>query len=135
MRLDDAYQRIYEKTMTETFAIDGGYLVSFKPLPGKHSFLAVNTMFVGHEGKHEVRSPGRVGTLVVKAHFNLLDYPLISVVNLAQLHSFLTIGGHAIVSDEVITTHWADILNPRIVVSNPDIGFVDYSSIEEKYKK
>lgn len=138
MKINDEFQRIYEKTLTETYPIEGGYLVSYKPLPGKYSFLSINTMFdkfdVQDKKKLEIRKPDLISMVGAKAHFSLMDLPLSAVSTVEELHAFFRIGGHAIIDGEMVKEHWSDLLNPKIVVSDDrSNGFLEYESLEKKY--
>ena len=60
------FQKIYQKTLYETLSIDSGYLVSYKILNGKHSYLSIDTMWVEQDDKFEIIKPGLVKSINAK---------------------------------------------------------------------
>lgn len=129
------FEETYSQTLNEKFIIDHGYLVSCKPLPGKHSFCAVNTMWTRDNGNYEVREAGLISSTSTKAHFNLLNIPLSYISLLDQLYAFVAIGGHAVVEKNLAASHWPEILSPKVVVKSPYRGYIDFSSLENKNKQ
>lgn len=114
---------------------DPCYLVSYRPMEGKHSFALIhNTCWVGNEKKWEVRKADFVNPIIVKSHFKLLNFPLTSIESSSELTSFLRIGGHALIKEDLVKKCWSDLLNPRIVIDTYEEGFIDYESIIEKFK-
>lgn len=129
------FAEIHERTLSETFSIDHGYLVSCKPLSGKHSFLSIDTMWKKDDGIYEVREAGQVMSKNTKAHFNLLNIPLSCISSIDELYSFSSIGGHAIVDENLTLEYWPEILKPKKVIKSHYEGYVDYSSLEKKHKE
>lgn len=130
----DEFQKIYDETLKEKKPFDAGYLVSFRPISNKHSFVAIQTMCIGIEKNKDIRRADLSKTVSARAHYKLLNYPLLCINNIEELSSFLRIGGHAIVKPAIIETNWNEILNPRIVVDTYEEGFIDYKTIEQSHK-
>jgi hypothetical protein len=67
--------------------------------------MAIDTMWVGQDKKREIRQASLVDPVIAKSHFKLLNYPLSVIENVCELTSFLRIGGHAIVSKNIVETN------------------------------
>lgn len=58
----------------------------------------------------------------------------IPVVNIKEeLLSAVSVGGHALVSSDVVKKHWAEITKPFVTLKDNKNGFLEYSSIAGKY--
>lgn len=129
------YYRLYDETLANEKETEPGYLVSYRPLKSKHSFLSIDTHWVGQDKKHEIRRASLVNPLITKTHFKLLKYPLSIIENTTELTSFLRIGGHAIVTKSVAEVNWNEILEPKIVANTYEEGYIEYETVDEKFKK
>lgn len=129
------YYEIYEEALKSEVDNAPGYLVSYRPLQGKSSFIAIDTEWIGFDNKMEVRQASLVDPIKTMSHFKLINYPLSIVENTAELTTFLGIGGHAIVSKNLAETNWQEILRPKVVTKTYGEGYIDYETIPDKYKK
>ena len=101
------YYDIYHEMLKHETNSDPCYLISYRPLEGKHSFVAIhNTMWVGNDNKKEIRRADLVNPIVVKSHYGLLEFPLITIENCSELTTFLRVGGHALVKEGIIKRNW-----------------------------
>jgi hypothetical protein len=129
------YYDIYHEMLETEVGNRDFYLISYRPLPGQHSFVSINnTVWVSREKRWDIRKADLVDPVVVKSHFKLLNIPLASVGNNKELTTFLRIGGHALIEEGIIASNWKDILNPRIVIETYEEGFIDYETITKKFK-
>lgn len=129
------YYDIYDEMLKSEVKTDPGYLVSFRPLEGKNSFVSVDSRWIGFDNKREIRKASLVNPIITKSHFKLLNYPLTVIENIAELSIFLRLGGHAIVNKVVAETSWTEILKPKVVTKTYEEGYIDYETVTKKYKE
>lgn len=111
------------------------YLVSVRPVLKNEYYVSLYTRWVGSENNYEVRKADSIIPTKILDDFKILGYPLGLINNEEELTSLLNIGGHALVNKELLKKNCEEFTKPKIVIGSQYEGYLDYITLESKYKK
>lgn len=111
------------------------YLVSVRPIQKKEYCISLFTRWVGNEKKHEVREADSIIPTKILDDFKILGYPLGLIDNEKELTTLLNIGGHALVDNALLKKNCEEFTKPKIVIGSQYEGYLDYDSLEPKFKQ
>lgn len=132
------FEDIYLETFSKVLEAESYYFISINQNDINKtyiSFYSVWEKFSKEYPKCEIRTISKIDPEKLIFMFKK-EKQLISIVdNEIALTSTLSLGGNLLISDKVMNKNWREILEPKIVVSTEDKGFLDYSSISKNYLK
>lgn len=109
------------------------YLVSVKPSLEKTTYAAFFSMWVGFRkdeksiAEYEERAISLVDPDGVAGNFKQARQKVAVIDNNIELTAALSIGGHFLIEEKVMTDHWSEILIPKVVIDSYDQGCLDYN--------
>lgn len=109
----------------------GYYLISLRPITNNEYYISAFTMWVGNQGKFEVRQVSPVKHDISSMHLSKLNTQVCTVNAQDELAALLKVGGHSLIRKEIIETNWKELIMPKIVVDTYDAGYLDYYSVIE----
>ena len=132
-QVSDLYEGLYCKYPKK----QSYYKISLKYSDDKEGYLSLFTRWVGEEDNMEIR----VGDLV-NADKVYDDFKRVLKQNIAVLEEpgdlkmFLSVGGHALVNEEIVAKHWMELATPRIAVTDRFYeNYISYDSLNKPYTK
>jgi len=127
--------QIYEHTYGQNIESKDYYLASIKFVDNKNIFISIDTHWVGQHEQHEVRKINHVNPDATRKMFDFIGYPLAVIRDSDEFFSLLNIGGHVLISEDLMHEHWSEILQPKVVVKTYERGYVDYNMFASQHKQ
>jgi len=111
------------------------FQISVKLTKGQPGYLGMFSVWVGRQGRYEMRAADLVIPEAVYEDFRQRFDQNIAVINdLADLKAFAALGGHALISEEVVHDHWPELAEPRIAVwTGRADSYINYQDLASKY--
>lgn len=129
------FQELYLSSFTKKALGREYYLVSVKPAPDNITYAAFFSMWVGFKedlkGKklYEERVIGSIDPKGAKDKFKKAGEKVAVIDNENELTAALNIGGHFLIEEDVMKSHWSEILIPRVTIDSYGQGCIDYNLI------
>lgn len=127
--------KIYLDTYGQNADARKYYLASVKFVDSRNILVSTDTHWIGFDKQHEIRQINHVDADKIRRMFDFLGYPLGFAKDSDDLFSILSIGGHVLISEELINEHWQEILTPKVAVDTYERGFVDYNLFATQHKQ
>jgi hypothetical protein len=127
-------EKIYLSSFENKFTESNYFLISTRKFEGSTYMSFFSHWQTGPhlERQKEMRSISLMDPEKVKDDFDLLGQKIATVNSKEDLLSLSSIGGHSLISTELIKKHYTEILKPVLTV-NTDAGYLDYASVSGKY--